>query len=289
MKEFFYLLPYITTGLTAIGFLMMLFSRYDRLSKSQIKRLNRLYSDPDISYKRNRASPLKIYTDWVTTNLVRIGYVNRMSLFYSLLRAVFIFFSLSSFGFFFLSGSSLNSSILAGFTGGFVSLFIPNLILIYLRSNRFNVLAQEYTAIVSYIYEALNGAQKDIYNAINDGLAVTTFLTVPLERFLNRYRSQGLGKACDALKDEIPIPETDQFINLISTGFEYKDRQNLMDYIQVLNESKHNLMISAKKRREKQREHFYTVLIILPAFLSIAITLVPALLNVFTLLESTTW
>jgi len=289
MKEYFIYVPYLATFITGIGFLMIITSKYNRLSRKQIERLRRLYDNFDVPKKDIRASPEARYQKWLKTILVQIGYSDRIDLFYSMTRATVVFFTLISFGFVYLSGCTLKTSIITAIIIGVSSLSIPHLILMYFLKQRQNVITQELSSVANYIYEAINGAEKDLYNALDEAQRLTNYLSDPLARYLNRYRTIGPQRASEAFLLEVPIPEAEQFITLISNGFEYRDKHNLMGYIQALNTTRHSLTLSAKKRKEKQREQLYSALVIIPAGLAIAITLFVTYAKVINVLESTTW
>ncbi|AFM43557.1 hypothetical protein Desaci_4730 (plasmid) [Desulfosporosinus acidiphilus SJ4] len=281
-------LPFAAIALIAVSIYPLLTANYERLSKSQLKRVDRLFSFIDEEETKHR-SFWNSYRQWLLKLLVELGYENQLGLFDSLVRSIFLFFLMVTFAFFYFSGSSLLSSVRISILAACFSFFLPHLVLIYLRSRHHSEIAKEYMIVANYISDALQGSQKDMYKAIDEGRSFVTIIDDALNRFLKRYLNQNLTAACDALMLEIPIPETEQFIAIISNGFEYRDRQNLMDYIQALNHTKHSMIIQAKEHKEKQREKLYALLVMIPAGLAIAITLSTTFSHVSDALTHITW
>lgn len=282
-------LPYVAISLTGIGLYFLLSSQYDHFSKKELKRLERFFSIIEEKASNERLSLWKTYRKWITKTLIELGYESELGLFDSMTRSIFLFFLFATFFFLYLAGSKLLTSIFMALLFAFCSLLIPHIILLFFRRRYRNRIDNEYLIVTNYISDALQGAEKDIYKALDEARTLTTIINDALQHFLNRQRTQGLVPACDALVLEIPVPSTEQFITIISNGFEYRDRQNLMEYIQSLNHMKHSMVIDAKERKEKQREHLYGVLVIIPAMLTIAITLSTAYARVSGVLSNTIW
>lgn len=103
-------LPFAAIALIAVSIYPLLTANYERLSKSQLKRVDRLFSFIDEEETKHR-SFWNSYRQWLLKLLVELGYENQLGLFDSLVRSIFLFFLMVTFAFFYFSGSSLLSSV----------------------------------------------------------------------------------------------------------------------------------------------------------------------------------
>lgn len=273
MNTVYSYIPYLFVVLFLIGSLMMLMKEHERLTKKQLQRIERLFGSIEVDNEKDQFPLFSLYKNWLNSHLARIGYIDRIKEFYSLMRAIFLFCFFVSFGLCYLSGFELLISFRIAFVIGILSLSIPHLIIWYMLSKRQGLIAKEFVTVANYIYEAIDGKKKDLFNSIKESIGLVTYLEDPLERFLVRYNTVGLAKACDEFLLEVPIPEAEQFITLISNGFEYRDKENMMSFIRTLREAKYSLALSFRKRKESMNQKIYSVLIIIPGVLTISIIL----------------
>lgn len=272
MSIFFKTVPYFFGALFVIGIILLFRSIHDRLSYSQLRRLQKFYPPPESPSQDTRDNPIYSYFQWIRKQLAYIGYEDRYDDFFSLIKSIFVFFFASFWGLFFLSGFSIEISLIRGLFAALLSLLIPHVILWYLKIHRKDLIIQELYTVSAYIADAIGGSEKSLFFALKESMYVADLLVAPLERFLNRYKNKSLSDACHHFLLEVPIPEAEQFIFLIANGLEYKDKDSFLEYIRVIHTTKHNLFLASRNRRIKQRDLLYLLLSAAPTILFIFIT-----------------
>lgn len=263
--------PYFLTIISALGLLIFIISSRKHLTTSQIKRLQRLYLNAEQEDSNNHLSLHEKYKVWVQKNLNLIGYNDSAKKFSSLVRVTGIFFFVSGFLFFFLSGYNLANSFIDAWIIFILSLVIPHLILIYLVKYHIGILALELATITGYIFDAVQAAGKPLYTAINESLSLIVYLVPALERFLSRYLTSSIYQAGKDFIKEVPIPEAEQFIFLITNSLNYNDEDTILDYLNITNNTRHNLLIQMRERREKSREVLFDFQLFIPVGLTLGI------------------
>lgn len=265
-------LPYLLTFIACLGFLLFFFAVKRNLSTSQLKRLQRLYLNAEKEDLNIRASPFKKYKDWLQKNLNLIGYNDSESKFMSLVRMTGLFFFFSGFLFFYLSGYPLVGSFFYGWIFFILSLTIPHLILFYLVKYHIGVLSLELATVTGYVFDAVQAAGKPLYTALDESLSLVVHLVPALERFLARYlTAPTIHQAGNEFIKEVPIPEAEQFIFLITNSLNYNDDDTMLDYLNVTNSTRHNLLIQMREGREKSRDLLFDFQLFVPVGLTIAV------------------